>query len=121
MLHFEIMDKPLFCRCNGDQVKQVFMNIIKNAIEAVPHGGKIMIYAKEADGHALFEIIDNGVGIPEDIQDRLGEPFYTTKEKGTGLGLMVCYNIIEQHNGHIRFHSAKGVGTTFTVSIPLDS
>ncbi|MCE4047463.1 MULTISPECIES: ATP-binding protein [Bacillaceae] len=121
MLHFEIMDKPLFCRCNGDQVKQVFMNIIKNAIEAVPHGGKIMVYAKEADGHALFEIIDNGVGIPEDIQDRLGEPFYTTKEKGTGLGLMVCYNIIEQHNGHIRFHSAKGVGTTFTVSIPLDS
>ncbi|MEK4667989.1 ATP-binding protein [Niallia sp. FSL R7-0271] len=121
MLHFEIMDKPLFCRCNGDQVKQVFMNIIKNAIEAVPHGGKIMVYAKEADGHALFEIIDNGVGIPEDIQDRLGEPFYTTKEKGTGLGLMVCYNIIEQHNGHIRFHSVKGVGTTFTVSIPLDS
>ncbi len=121
MLHFEIMDKPLFCRCNGDQVKQVFMNIIKNAIEAVPHGGKIMVYAKEADGHALFEIIDNGVGIPEDIQDRLGEPFYTTKEKGTGLGLMVCYNIIEQHNGHIRFYSAKGVGTTFTVSIPLDS
>lgn len=121
MLHFEILDKPLLCKCNGDQVKQVFMNIIKNAIEAVSNGGHIMVHANEEDEHAVFEIIDNGVGIPKDIQNRLGEPFYTTKEKGTGLGLMVCYNIIEQHNGHIRFNSVEREGTVFTISIPLYS
>ncbi|MCT2344780.1 ATP-binding protein [Bacillales bacterium AN1005] len=119
ILHFNIPNKPLYCKCNGDQIKQVFMNIIKNAIEAVPSSGQIIVNAKEIEGDAMFEIIDNGVGIPIDIQNKLGEPFYTTKEKGTGLGLMVCYNIIEQHNGNIRFHSIEGEGTTFIVSIPL--
>lgn len=95
------------------------MNIIKNAIEAVPASGQIIVNAKEIADNAVFEIIDNGVGIPIEIQNKLGEPFYTTKEKGTGLGLMVCYNIIEQHNGSIHFHSVEGEGTTFTVSIPL--
>ncbi|TRZ37943.1 PAS domain S-box protein [Niallia circulans] len=119
ILHFNIPNKPLSCKCNGDQIKQVFMNIIKNAIEAVPASGQIIVNAKEIADNAVFEIIDNGVGIPIEIQNKLGEPFYTTKEKGTGLGLMVCYNIIEQHNGSIHFHSVEGEGTTFTVSIPL--
>ncbi|UPG65809.1 HAMP domain-containing histidine kinase [Metabacillus endolithicus] len=64
---------------------------------------------------------DNGEGIPTSVQQKLGQPFYTTKEKGTGLGLMVCYNIIEQHKGKIHFVTEEGEGTTFTIEIPLEN
>lgn len=105
--------------CDGNQIKQVFINLIKNAIEAMPSGGKLYISVLEKADHLKIEIRDTGVGVPKEILPKLGEPFYTLKEKGTGLGLMVSYRIIESHRGTIKFESEEQVGTTVTVTLPL--
>jgi two-component system sporulation sensor kinase A len=108
--------------CEANQLKQVFINILKNALEAMPQGGNIHVRVLRKDEeHMLVRFSDQGVGIsPEKIQ-RLGEPFYTTKEKGTGLGLMVSYNIIKNHKGYIEAYSEPGVGTTFDIILPISS
>lgn len=105
--------------CEENQLKQVFINILKNAIEAMPNGGIIEIKVKEVENNKIsICFIDQGVGIPEDRIQTLGEPFYTTKEKGTGLGLMTSYRIIESHNGELRISSKVGEGTTIEVTLP---
>lgn len=102
------------------ELKQVFINLIKNAIEAMPSGGK-MILRMEDDGQFVkVSIKDEGMGMTDEQVCHLGEPFYTTKEKGTGLGLMVTYQIIHHHKGTINVHSVKGEGTTFIVRLPVD-
>ncbi|CAI6076463.1 CheR family methyltransferase [Cohnella sp. JJ-181] len=107
-------------RCVENQIKQVFINMIKNGIEAMPAGGRILISAKlEEERHLRIRFTDNGPGIPESKLARLGQPFFTTKEKGTGLGLTVCYKIMENHHGSIRFQSEVGRGTTVTVTLPV--
>lgn len=121
MIHYEEVEFDLYCECNEQQVKQVFMNIIKNAIEALHQEGVISISAYAQRDHAIVKISDNGEGIPTSVQQKLGQPFYTTKEKGTGLGLMVCYNIIEQHKGKIHFVTEVGGGTMLTIEIPLEN
>ncbi|PLR98406.1 PAS domain S-box protein [Bacillus sp. T33-2] len=106
--------------CDEHKIKQVLINILKNAIEAMPDGGKIEISTKiHDDSHVLIEIKDEGCGIPEEKIPLLGEPFYSSKEKGTGLGLMVCFKIIEEHNGKIEIESELGAGTTFSIFLPL--
>lgn len=105
--------------CEENQLKQVFINIIKNAIEAMPNGGiiKIRIHEK-AEGLLSIFFIDEGVGIPKDRIPTLGEPFYTTKEKGTGLGLMTCFRIIENHHGKLHITSEMNKGTTIEIILP---
>lgn len=105
--------------CNVDQIKQVFINLVKNAIEAMDNGGIINMEAKLDGKWVVVTITDNGKGIPDEIKNKLGEPFYTTKEKGTGLGLVICYNIIAEHKGKIDYVSEDGMGTTFTIQLPL--
>ncbi|MFE8703590.1 PAS domain S-box protein [Cytobacillus sp. FJAT-54145] len=106
--------------CEPNQLKKVFINIIKNAIEVMPTGGIITIIMKETDDHKVhISIRDEGSGIPDEKLKRLGEPFYTTKERGTGLGLMVTYKIVEEHEGNIQVESELGVGTTFNIYLPL--
>jgi two-component system sporulation sensor kinase A len=106
--------------CDENQLKQVFINFIKNAIEAMPGGGNIWVQARaETDGRLHIYVKDNGCGIPEDKLKRLGEPFFTTKEKGTGLGLMVSRRIIENHGGDVTIASEVGKGTTVEVTLPL--
>jgi PAS domain S-box-containing protein len=102
------------------QLKQVFLNIIKNAIEAMPNGGNLIIQAYRQNNHVVLKFIDQGCGIPKDQISRLGEPFLTTKEKGFGLGLMVSYNIIEAHRGTIFFESELNQGTTVNILLPLN-
>ncbi|WP_243387665.1 sensor histidine kinase [Bacillus kexueae] len=105
----------------GDEykLKQVFINLIKNAIEATEDGnGKVVIEAYDSKDSVRVKIIDNGEGMSQEQLQRLGEPFYSLKEKGTGLGLMVAYSIIDLHNGHIQFQSTIHKGTTVRVSIP---
>jgi two-component system, sporulation sensor kinase A len=104
--------------CDGNQLKQVFINIIKNAIDAMPLGGDIEIQVTHEGNKVFIRFIDNGCGIPEERIPRLGEPFYTTKEKGTGLGLMVSYRIIEAHHGEIRISSEVNKGTMVEVVLP---
>jgi two-component system, sporulation sensor kinase E len=107
--------------CEPNQLKQVFINMLKNAIEVMPKGGVITVKIKQIDErHIQIAITDQGCGIPEDKIKKLGEPFYTTKERGTGLGLMVSYKIIEEHKGKIDVESQVGVGTTFYITLPIE-
>jgi two-component system sporulation sensor kinase A len=105
--------------CEENQLKQVFINILKNSIEAMPNGGMIdvKVKAKEKDKVSIC-FIDQGSGIPEDRIPTLGEPFYTTKEKGTGLGLMTSYKIIETHDGELKISSKVNEGTIVEIVLP---
>ncbi|WP_456278612.1 ATP-binding protein [Bacillus sp. AK128] len=100
------------------KIKQVFINLVKNAIESMDKG-KIYIQLEKIQDQIKIDIIDEGPGMPKRLLSRIGEPFYSTKEKGTGLGLMVSYKIINNHKGTIKVNSQVGRGTTFTVTLPL--
>ncbi|WP_273834526.1 ATP-binding protein [Guptibacillus sedimenti] len=102
-----------------NQLKQVFVNVLKNAIEAMEDGGIIYVKVTKCETGVTVRIKDQGVGIPEHQISRIGEPFYTLKENGTGLGLMVSFGIIDNHNGKMRLSSVEGKGTTVEVSLPL--
>ncbi|WP_416729957.1 PAS domain S-box protein [Fictibacillus sp. JL2B1089] len=106
--------------CVDNQIKQVFVNMLKNAIEAMPTGGSVHIHLKQEGGYVIASFIDHGCGISEERLPTLGEPFYTTKEKGTGLGLMICYKIVENHHGKILINSKIDEGTTFSILLPID-
>ncbi|RXZ01640.1 sporulation kinase [Fictibacillus sp. S7] len=101
------------------EVQQVFINIIKNAIEAIKSDGEIGISgSKTADGLVSIQIKDNGVGMTKDQLKKLGSPYYSTKEKGTGLGLTVCHQIVKQMGGQILINSELTKGTCFTINLP---
>lgn len=104
---------------NPNQLKQVFINIMKNSMEAMPNGGCIRIKVHCKTPHLFIEFIDNGFGISEDRIPYLGEPFFSNKEKGTGLGLMICYKTLKEHHGKIDFKSKENHGTTVEVRLPL--
>jgi two-component system NtrC family sensor kinase len=104
-----------------DQLTQVFLNLIINAVEAMPEGGTLTIVSTRSDRRLAIEVQDTGPGLTPDETARIFEPFYTTKAGGTGLGLAVSYGIIQQHGGRLEVHSAPGQGTTFTVLLPLSS
>ncbi|AYV65830.1 MULTISPECIES: PAS domain S-box protein [Niallia] len=111
-------DMPIIY-CEPNQMKQVFINIIKNAIEALEDGGEIAVSIECKQDYFQIAIRDNGRGMGKEILARIGEPFYTTKEKGTGLGLLVSYQIIEEHQGKVTVESELGVGTTFYIVLPV--
>jgi two-component system sporulation sensor kinase A len=100
---------------DANHLKQVFINLIKNSIESMPGGGRIDVAIRGEKKYIEVVIKDEGEGIPDDIIKRIGEPFLTTKEKGTGLGLMISYKIIEDHQGTIQVKSKTGEGTVFTI------
>ena len=107
-------------RLDKDQIKQAFFNIIKNGLQAMPDGGLLRISAAASDHFLAVAFRDNGSGIsPEDI-GHIFEPYYTTKTNGSGIGLMIVQRIIQDHGGRMDVHSEPGVGTTFTVFLPLD-
>jgi two-component system sporulation sensor kinase A len=105
--------------CDENQIKQVFINLLKNAIEAMPQGGQVRVHVHLTNHQIMIELVDQGNGIPEEELAKIGQPFYTTKEKGTGLGLMVSFQIIENHNGSISVSSKVNEGTSFKVFLPL--
>lgn len=110
---------PVLVHCEENQLKQVFINVLKNAMEAMPVGGKITL---RLDGenlqHAVITVTDEGEGISKERLKKIGEPFYTNKEKGTGLGLMVTQRIIEAHMGTLAIDSEVGQGTVVTITLP---
>ncbi|MCG0056430.1 ATP-binding protein, partial [Escherichia coli] len=106
--------------CEENQLKQVFSNIFKNAVESMPSGGTVTIQLKRFNQENLVvRFSDEGPGITQERMQHLGKPFYSTKEKGTGLGLMVCYKIIREHKGEINFVSKLGKGTTVDILLPF--
>ncbi|MEK3883436.1 ATP-binding protein [Paenibacillus sp. PL2-23] len=101
------------------QLRQVLFNIMKNAIESMLSGGTVRIRLALENAEMVSILIqDEGIGIPEEQLANIGQPFYTTKDKGTGLGLMVTYKIIENHEGQITAESQLGIGTTFSIKLP---
>ncbi|MBE4906441.1 MEDS domain-containing protein [Bacillus luteolus] len=120
-LILECNDNDVFVNCDDTKIKQVFINLLKNAIDAMESGGIINIRVTNLRETVKVQVIDQGSGIPEELIKKIGEPFYTTKEKGTGIGLMVCYQIIENYGGTIEVDSNVGVGTTFTITLPISA
>ncbi len=116
--HYE---EDLTVECYPAQLNQVFLNIITNAVQAIPEFGKITIKTWSENGTAKISIADTGIGIPEANLNRIFEPFFTTKPvgQGTGLGLTIVYKIIERHDGKIEVKSRVGEGTEFIITLPL--
>ncbi|WP_254391845.1 ATP-binding protein [Terribacillus sp. DMT04] len=105
--------------CDRSQIKQLFINLIKNALEEMPNGGKIDIRQRQADGVCIVDVVDEGPGIPDNVLEKLKEPFFTTKKEGTGLGLMICTQILEKHNGRLDILRNETLGSTFSVFLPV--
>ncbi len=106
---------------DGAQLEQVFFNLLKNAMDAVPDGGRIGLTATVDDGWVGVTIMDSGAGIPEELLGRIFDPYVTTKAKGNGLGLMIVKRIVEAHGGTIECASRIGEGTCFTIRLPRAS
>ncbi|WP_433619775.1 ATP-binding protein [Paenibacillus cellulositrophicus] len=103
---------------NSSKFKQAFINMVKNSIEALNGDGQINVWAYEMDERVVIHIQDNGEGMSKEELARLGEPYFSNKTKGTGLGLMVTFRIVEAMGGSLEFKSEKGVGTEAVVSFP---
>jgi signal transduction histidine kinase len=104
---------------DATQVQQVLVNLVKNAMQAMTRGGTLTVQTGEGSDAVWVSVADTGGGIPEEQLNRIFEPFYTTKKKGTGLGLMIVQRIVRAHNGHIEVDSQVGRGTTFRIWLPL--
>lgn len=115
-----MIDDQIYVFGDETKLKQVFINIMKNSIEAVPEsGGLVTVKTILKEENIIVKITDNGIGMTKDQIARLGEPYYTLKEAGTGLGLTVTYSILKNHGGSIHYHSEPNKGTCATVNLPL--
>lgn len=115
--HFD----PALTTLNGDgeQLWQAVLNLVRNACEAMPDGGKLVIGTWRDNKRVLLRVTDNGRGMSKDARDHLFQPFFTTKREGTGLGLALVQQIVTEHGGFVECESAKGKGSTFTICLPL--
>ncbi|MGZ4850302.1 MAG: PAS domain-containing sensor histidine kinase, partial [Candidatus Bathyarchaeia archaeon] len=102
-----------------DKMTRVFVNLIKNAIDAMPKGGTLEVRSSQKSGKVEFAFVDEGTGIPEEVMAKLFSPLFTTKAQGMGFGLAICKRIIEAQGGEITVETAKGKGSTFTVTLPI--
>jgi signal transduction histidine kinase len=114
----ETQREPKIC-VDVQKMKRVFTNIITNAMDAMPEGGKITIKSRQWNDNVEFTFTDSGEGIPKEIIDKIWVPLFTTKAKGMGLGLAICKRMVKAHSGSIFVKSKVGKGTTFTIMIPL--
>jgi PAS domain S-box-containing protein len=114
----ETQREPKIC-VDVQKMKRIFTNIITNAMDAMPEGGKITIKSRQWNDNVEFTFTDSGEGIPKEIIDKIWVPLFTTKAKGMGLGLAICKRMVKAHSGSIFVKSKVGKGTTFTIMIPL--
>jgi PAS domain S-box-containing protein len=122
-LHYEVeldAQGEMHTRGSASELREVFVNLIVNAVDAMPFGGRLSIGCERKDEHLCLRFSDTGMGMSEEVRERIFEPFYTTKGmQGTGLGLAVSYGIIERHGGQINVESEVGKGTTFEIDLPV--
>ena len=111
-------DLPGF-QFDSDKIKQAFMNVVLNAMEAMPQGGTLTVAALKQENGVCIKVTDTGIGISEEDIEHLFEPFFTRKEKGTGLGLANVKRILEEHNGTVEIESTPSEGTTVSLWLPL--
>ena len=119
-IEFDFPKEDIILECEPNQLKQLFINLIKNSIEASKSDSKIWISLKLTEHETIaISVKDTGSGISKERLQKMGEPFYSSKEKGTGLGLTVSYKIVQSHNGNIVFESELGLGTTVNITLPI--
>lgn len=99
--------------------KQAMMNIVKNAMSAMPEGGTLRVATEQRGDQVLLRITDTGVGMSEEVQQKIFEPYFTTRDYGSGIGLTLVYKVVKEHNGDITVNSYEGKGSTFTISFPI--
>ncbi|MFP4151891.1 MAG: two-component system sensor histidine kinase NtrB [Alkalispirochaeta sp.] len=99
--------------------KQAILNIIKNAISAMPKGGMLRVSTQKRGDQALLRLSDNGIGMSEEVRDKIFEPYFTTRDFGSGIGLTLVYKVVKEHMGDISVISKEGHGTTFTITLPI--
>ncbi|MBS1128891.1 MAG: sensor signal transduction histidine kinase/response regulator [Nitrospirae bacterium] len=110
-------------KLDPDQMQQVFLNLLLNARDAMPDGGKLDITVTQSNNHVEMVFADTGGGIDTEVKDKVFDPFFTTKgpTRGTGLGLSICYSIVKDHGGTIEIESEKNRGTKFIIKIPFEA
>ena len=115
-IDIELPKGDFILKCDLQKLSSVLINLINNAIQAIgSQSGTITVTFEETSNHIVIDVIDSGMGIPDDSLEKIFEPLYTTKNTGTGLGLSSCKNIVERHGGIIK---AKNNPTTFTIMMP---
>jgi two-component system NtrC family sensor kinase len=119
-LELSMPDRPVMAQYDSQQIEQVLINLVTNAVQAMPDGGTLHVSLSATDGQAVIKIRDTGIGILPEHLPRIFDPFFTTKPEGegTGLGLSVSYGIITEHGGKIEVESEPGEGTTFQITLP---
>jgi len=116
---FEHPEDPVTISGNFNQLQQVLVNMMLNAVQAMAPGGRLKLAVTGGEKEAIIEVSDTGAGIPVKVLDHIFDPFFTTKNEGTGLGLSLSYAIIKDHHGEIDVESEEGKGTTFRIRLPL--
>jgi two-component system, NtrC family, sensor histidine kinase HydH len=121
-LRLQVIEGPsdITAMLDPDLIEQVLLNLFLNAVDATPAGGEITVNWGVENNNIFMEVADNGVGIPEDIRKKIFNPFFTTKERGTGLGLANAFKFVQAHDGVLDFRSRCGEGTTFRISLPKE-
>ena len=117
----ELPDQPVMMAFDAQQIEQVLSNLVTNAYQAMPDGGQLSINSQAHNDEVIVAVSDTGYGIPPENMNRLFEPLFTTKAKGIGLGLAVSKNLLEANGGSIEVESEAGKGSTFTITLPLES
>lgn len=105
--------------CDRNHIKQVFLNILRNAMEALPFGGSITVALDVENGFQKITFTDNGEGMNQEVLEKLGQPFHTTRGDGNGLGIMIVKKIVSAHRGRVAIASEVGVGTAVTIYLPI--
>jgi len=111
-------ESPAWVRGDHDLLKQAVVNVVANGIEAMKEGGRLRIAAGRSDDACWLSVADQGVGIPEEARDKIFNLYFSTKEKGTGIGLAVTFRVVQLHGGIIHLTSETGKGTTFVLRFP---
>ena len=115
----EIPIEALRVKIDADLVKQALLNVVLNGVQAMPNGGTLTIAATRYDESAEITVRDQGGGIPADIRDKIFNLYFTTKQKGSGIGLAMAYRVMQLHNGSIDYDTVEGQGTTFHLRFPI--
>jgi CheY-like chemotaxis protein len=119
LVDLDLAKLPL-SRCNAAEIREVIVNLLFNAVDAMPNGGMINLRSARVDNEIVIEISDTGLGMPEEVRCRCLEPFFTTKgDRGTGLGLSAAFGIVKRHEGRIEIESEVGRGTTLRILLPI--
>ncbi|MBS3734332.1 MAG: two-component sensor histidine kinase [Phycisphaerae bacterium] len=119
-LRTDLPDAPVICRVDAKLLKQALLNLMINAVQAMSDGGELILRLTAHRQQADLEVIDTGSGIPDDVRDAIFDVYYSTKPRGTGLGLPTTRRIVQEHGGTLTLDSAAGTGTRFNIHLPLD-